>query len=646
MCKRTRIVFVFLVISTVCFNVRSQNETITNRDVINLTQERVNKAIIIKKIRASNPNFDLSTNGLIELKKAGVDDDVVSLMFEAKSVDIGSVASATKDKPAKPPANGSSSTAASTDADDPMCLIATLSKPDTTDYMKNICRLAEIAIAQDTPELIMDKAATPLLKLFIGEVAKRNKLFINDAEKREAAKDLFLEADKKRTDKQIGGTPSSAGSTSLAVKGGSPSIIGWAVEQGAATSSISGNTVTVRINPFGLLNAIQGEGFLGSNFLNNLTSGTNNSSSNSDVKFNNFLRKFSTGFSFDTTRGQASPTLIVSKQQLSAVSVRYEFINQRTPQSKEAQNLFRQFVKDNSGIYNKYDALITSLEDDNNGTFKNHDLQNWLDATNKKIQDIPNPATQKAKSEAIKKLLGPGDKKLEKILDLVSPFAQGNYKEAVRKVIEEQIVVFPVDELLNDPVVKTAFESFANLSLNYVGKRKAFTDEVNKGTVAAFEYTNFREPIAPDTSNFRFIWENGRFFKNTDFTFNASLTMYNKKPTFVGVKRIRDFQFTLQSDTSLGNTFGTGNTILTFAGSYQRLNGDTVDALGRVKPNSKGDMAVGQFKWTIPIADWGIKLPLSVTFANRSDLIKESTVRANFGFTFDLDPIFARFKPF
>ena len=67
---------------------------------------------------------------------------------------------------------------------------------------------------------------------------------------------------------------------------------------------------------------------------------------------------------------------------------------------------------------------------------------------------------------------------------------------------------------------------------------------------------------------------------------------------------------------------------------------------GVIADGSKGDIALGQLKLTIPIASWGIKLPLAVTFANRTELIKESVVRANFGVTFDLDPLFARFKPF
>lgn len=51
--------------------------------------------------------------------------------------------------------------------------------------------------------------------------------------------------------------------------------------------------------------------------------------------------------------------------------------------------------------------------------------------------------------------------------------------------------------------------------------------------------------------------------------------------------------------------------------------------------SGKGPTYQGQAKLTIPLFD-GISIPFSVTYANRKDLIKESTIRGNFGFTFDL----------
>ena len=147
--------------------------------------------------------------------------------------------------PTSPTADESQPSTDSTKAEDSICSAAALNKPNISAYTENICFLAKIAIAQKPlPKLAPDKAVIPLLNLFVSEVSKRNKIFTTHAEKAETVKDFFLEADKKRTDKQIGSTPSSSGTTSIAVKGGAPSVIGWAGENGAATSSISGNTVT------------------------------------------------------------------------------------------------------------------------------------------------------------------------------------------------------------------------------------------------------------------------------------------------------------------------------------------------------------------------------------------------------------------
>lgn len=49
----------------------------------------------------------------------------------------------------------------------------------------------------------------------------------------------------------------------------------------------------------------------------------------------------------------------------------------------------------------------------------------------------------------------------------------------------------------------------------------------------------------------------------------------------------------------------------------------------------------GQLKLTIPLFD-GIDFPVSVSFANRTGLIKESTVRGRFGFTLDLAKLLKR----
>lgn len=60
-------------------------ETMTNDEVISLTKAGLASSVIVGKIRTSKSNFDLSTDSLIRLKQAGVGDDVVTAMLEAKS---------------------------------------------------------------------------------------------------------------------------------------------------------------------------------------------------------------------------------------------------------------------------------------------------------------------------------------------------------------------------------------------------------------------------------------------------------------------------------------------------------------------------------------------------------------------------------
>jgi hypothetical protein len=87
--KKVNILSIFLVLLSFCFvahtQVLAQDEVMTNSEVVSLVKAGLSKTIIINKIRTSKTNFDLSTDGLINLKKAGIDDDIVHAMLEAKS---------------------------------------------------------------------------------------------------------------------------------------------------------------------------------------------------------------------------------------------------------------------------------------------------------------------------------------------------------------------------------------------------------------------------------------------------------------------------------------------------------------------------------------------------------------------------------
>ncbi len=60
-------------------------ETLTNQSIIQLQRAGLGKDVIKAKVENSQGNFDLSTDALLTLKKAGVADEVITEMFNKRS---------------------------------------------------------------------------------------------------------------------------------------------------------------------------------------------------------------------------------------------------------------------------------------------------------------------------------------------------------------------------------------------------------------------------------------------------------------------------------------------------------------------------------------------------------------------------------
>jgi|SRR5688572_3485681 len=59
-----------------------QVETLNNTSVIEMSRAGLPADLVLKKIASSRATFDVSALGLIELKKAGVDDSIIAFMME------------------------------------------------------------------------------------------------------------------------------------------------------------------------------------------------------------------------------------------------------------------------------------------------------------------------------------------------------------------------------------------------------------------------------------------------------------------------------------------------------------------------------------------------------------------------------------
>jgi hypothetical protein len=417
---------------------------------------------------------------------------------------------------------------------------------------------------------------------------------------------FLVEAEESRVDKQVGSGPSSGGSTSLVVKGGAPAILGFAVENGALTQSVDKTTITFRGNPLGIYHALANKGFFQSAI------------DDENDPLTRFLRKTSFAFSFDANRGAEPGTFTGTKQQLSSFSARIEFINKRKPilYLKEWNEFLNKQVQAfTDTLNNSTPALLTTDITSKPLEWRDPALQQWFADTQASLASAASDQIESVVRDRLSKL---------PVADL-SPATLAQLNG-----IEEQIGV-------------------------YLNGRDEVLDKIARGTLVTFEYTNNREVSAPDTSNFRFIAEKGPGGR-ADMTFNGSLTIFNKRPSPASLMlanpattktgRVRDFQFAGQLDLPFGSVRDAGQFVFFASGRYERLMEDASTAVGTIMPNTKGDIAVAQFGLKIPIKGLGMKFPISITFANRTELIKEREVRGNFGFTFDLDTIFAKFKPF
>src|SRR5262249_12230385 len=118
----------------------------------------------------------------------------------------------------------------------------------------------------------------------------------------------------------------------------------------------------------------------------------------------------------------------------------------------------------------------------------------------------------------------------------------------------------------------------------------------------------------------------GSFYHHPDPTKNQE--------TFRGINGALDFLNKLGKSPFVRDSADKSTITLSFSGRYERLREN------RGMPGKKADIAVASAKLEIPVAA-GISFPISATYANATELIKEAHVQGNFGFTFDLDKLSA-----
>jgi len=397
--------------------------------------------------------------------------------------------------------------------------------------------------------------------------------------------DLMLaHAEEGRTDKQLGADGGAAGTTSLVTKGGIPRVLAVAVENGALDQTQSGTTVTLRGSPMGLARALANKGYLATYV-------------EGDPALN-VLQRFSFGVSFDTSRGQtpgAVPTLTAKAQQLSSITGRLTILDHREPRRAQYDDRWNDFAAVQQGITSAAVSFFAAAKED-------PAIGAWLQRANAAIAAASSDRLESVLRRQLARL--PALSISSATLDAVT-MARARY-----------------DELLE--------------------ARAAVLAEVDRGSQLVLDYTNDRPAEGHDTSNIRIVASVGGV---VNVTANASATFYNRTPPAGVTARGRDVSGALQLDIPFGRPDGIGRFVLSLSGKYESLLSDVPGPAGFLLSGTKGSIGLGQIKLTIPVKNAAVKMPLSLTVASRSEFVKQRVVRANVGMSYDLDAVFARFKP-
>jgi len=436
---------------------------------------------------------------------------------------------------------------------------------------------------------------------------------------------LFLQFlnlwEQSRTDKQVGTTASGSGSTDLVSLPSATQLFALGMNLGALTQTVSGSVATFRGNADGIIRTFAGEpvgcnGCTGTNGLKNLSFAVSFDLSREGTQ------QVTTNGSANSATTTAPSAIVLPKnnKDFSSFVARYDIYNPKDTRSQAFQSAWSTW-------------------------FTKH--QKDLEAAGKGLQD------------SIEKLIDPWSQDDPKFPDL-----RAEYTAKLNLASAENIETI-LDEYLSKEVamaqsdISNFDESLLNVRAAYANYSQTYDDlfkELRGKPQFSAEYT-FSSPVSqPDTHNLRFIFASNPFQGGTLLSANAAVTLYGGQiPAGAKYGRLRDFQFSAQLDRPLGN-INNYPAVLSLAGYVQYQPDPSVLNInaGNLVPGTtitlpqdaqvllgrSGTMGIVQAKVTLKLKNSGVKIPIAVSWANRTDLLNATDVRGHIGLTYDLDSLF------
>ena len=148
----------------------------------------------------------------------------------------------------------------------------------------------------------------------------------------------------------------------------------------------------------------------------------------------------------------------------------------------------------------------------------------------------------------------------------------------------------------------------------------------------------------PNVHTARLIYAQGLVDTRLDLTANVSFSWFDEsRPGMKG--HFRDLRAGIEGKFRLRDIANYGAPTLSFAGLYVYLHQEPLGlglmAFNEADIEDTGHLGVFQTKLEFPTANNSMRIPISFTYSNRTELIRESDVRGQIGLSFNMDALFA-----
>ena len=457
----------------------------------------------------------------------------------------------------------------------------------------------------------------------------------------------------RRNDQDVAASGRTDGATALASVAGVVNTVSVAVENGGFTQATNGTAATIRLKPVAIYNAFAGNSLSPCRQYLVLASDSTGASCGTTV--DKWFKGISVSVSLDTITsdtvdieakqvadgsGDMSPTgnggrpvlsLLSERRSITGFSARWEIYNKRDARNASFVRAWNS-VLDTTEVQNAADQLALAEN-----------------ALRKRLQMSDEESTEETSPEAVQY------QEWKQVTEASLETARVDGWEALLVVWAERLEGWgQLDAVRSIPEL----EALDSKRLEFIrAENDTFEKELQK-PIVSFEYSNLRPLNQPSTSNIRFLLSNPFSVDNEQegmISFNGGLNLYNDRPAGVDVGWLRDVHAALQFDMPLSTAASNRPPLFTLAAYYQYQIEPGIIAIedGTQVPNTtiqlpdnamtllgpKGGIFIAQAKLTFKAADNAVKVPISVSWANRTELLDAAELRGNIGFQFDWDSL-------